>query len=276
LLETAIFRPDPCCSPPIASPLFPLVAKALTEAQCHVVMADRNLEGMEKVLQDISASSLSSTIRNHIVSCDVADPLQVQDLIRQADKFASTLKKESDDKASHATLLVNCAGITRDNWISKMEMNEWDDVIDVNLKATFLTCRHFLDQDRVDKVFAKGNDRHVSSGSIVNIGSIVSERGNLGQVNYAASKGGVLGLTRALAKEVAIRNVNVNAVVPGFIHSPMTRAVPDHIKDRMVHQIAQRRFGNPEEVANLVCFLLSPRSSYITGESVAVSGMIAL
>lgn len=252
------------------------MAKALADAKCHVVMADRNVEGMEKVLKEIkSTSSWSSSIHSLLISCDVSDPHQVRNLIQEADDFATSLLNDKQE-VSQASLLVNCAGITRDNWISRMKMEEWDDVIDVNLKSTYLTCRHFLDQDRIDRLFPRGNDRSVSNGFIVNVGSIVSERGNLGQVNYAASKGGVLGLTRSLAKEVAIRNVNVNAVVPGFIHSPMSHAVPDHIKERMIHQIAQRRFGNPEEVANLVCFLLSPKSSYITGESITVSGMIAL
>lgn len=237
-------------------------------------MADRDGDGMIRVLQEIENTMPSCAVGIHMVACDISDPNQVKNLIREADDFAASVIHETE--SVDATMLVNCAGITRDNWISRMETEEWDDVINVNLKATYLTCRHFLDQDRLDRVFPKETDRTVSSGSIVNVGSIVSERGNLGQVNYAASKGGVLGLTRTLAKEVAIRNVNVNAVVPGFIHSPMSQAVPDHIKERMMHQIAQRRFGNPEEVANLICFLLSPRSSYITGESVTISGMIAL
>jgi len=115
-----------------------------------------------------------------------------------------------------------------------------------------------------------------NSASIVNVGSVVSEQGNMGQVNYAASKGGVLGMTRSLAKEVACRNINVNAVVPGFIDSPMSQAVPDHVKDKIVQRIPLGRFGTPNEVADLVCFLLSPRSSYITGEYVTISGMISL
>jgi NAD(P)-dependent dehydrogenase (short-subunit alcohol dehydrogenase family) len=247
------------------------VAKALAAEQCHIVLADRNDVGMERTAQEIN-STATKKIFSHIVPCDVTDSGQVQNLITQADEFASSLK----GTPPHATLLVNCAGITKDNWISRMELEEWNQVIDVNLKATYLMCRHFLDQNRVDRVFPKGNDRSVSNGSIVNVGSIVSERGNLGQVNYAASKGGVLGLTRALAKEVATHNVNVNAVVPGFIHSPLSHAVPNHVKERMLLQIPQRRFGNPEEVADLVAFLLSQRSSYITGESIKISGMIAL
>jgi 3-oxoacyl-[acyl-carrier protein] reductase len=238
-------------------------------------MADRNKEGMKNVLADISSSSTDPSTQNHMVQCDITDPSQVKDLIDEADDFALSRSQDDQDR-SFSTLLVNCAGITKDNWISRMEMKEWDDVIDVNLKATYMTCRYFLDDERANRLFPKDGDRKLSSGAIVNIGSIVSERGNLGQVNYAASKGGVLGLTRALAKEVASRNVNVNAIVPGFIHSPMSHAVPEHIKERMMLQIPQRRFGDPDEVADLVCFLLSPRSSYITGESIVISGMIAL
>ena len=113
-------------------------------------------------------------------------------------------------------------------------------------------------------------------GSIVNVGSVVSELGNIGQTNYAASKGGVLGMTRSLAKEMAYRNIRANSVVPGFINTPMAHAVPDHIKERIVQGIPLKRFGSPSEVADTVAFLLSPRSSYITGESIRVSGMISL
>jgi NAD(P)-dependent dehydrogenase (short-subunit alcohol dehydrogenase family) len=200
-----------------------------------------------------------------------------------------------------ATLLVNCAGITRDNWVSKMSVAEWDDVIDVNLKGTFLTCRAFLDQERMKRfqelsqsqlllppsalLATEEEEEHerslagntTNTLSIVNVGSIVSEFGNLGQANYAASKGGVLGLTRALAKESAKRNVRINAVLPGFIDTPMAQAVPDTVKEQVIlPKIPMGRFGRPEEVADAVTFLLSPRSSYITGESVRVSGMISL
>mmetsp|Transcript_16178 Transcript_16178/g.37266 ORF Transcript_16178/g.37266 Transcript_16178/m.37266 type:complete len:162 (+) Transcript_16178:550-1035(+) len=161
-----------------------------------------------------------------------------------------------------------------------MELDDWNDVLDVNLKGTFLTCRQFLDQRRADEFFPKQYDGGTGiprpEASIVNIGSVVSEFGNLGQVNYAASKGGVLGLSRALAKEVAIRNVRVNTVIPGFIDTPMAQAIPAHVKDRVMTQIPMKRFGSTSEVANVVSFLLSPRSGYITGESVTVSGMISL
>lgn len=220
-----------------ASGIGAAVTRALLEADCRVVAADTR----------------SVNIANDVLSveCDVTNPQQVQSLI-----------KESPE----ATLLVNCAGITRDGWVHKMTLPEWDDVVDVNLKGTFLTCQAFVDPAR-----------QLTDISIVNVGSIVSEFGNLGQANYAASKGGVVGLTRALAKECASRDVRVNAVLPGFIDTPMAQAVPDIVKKtKILPNIPLQRLGKPEEVANLVAFLLSPRSSYITGEAIRVSGMIAL
>lgn len=243
-------------------------------------MADHNYDAIETV----SADFKSYNANHHLIQCDVTNDSQVRNLIRQADDFAAQTSanslSQSQDIVPAATLLVNCAGITRDNWISRMELAEWDDVLDVNLKGTFLTCRQFLDQERADNLFPKmhPNDSTLPrpEASIVNIGSIVSELGNIGQVNYAASKGGVLGLSRALAKEVAIRNVRVNSVVPGFIDTPMAQAIPEHIKDRVMNSIPMRRFGTSTEIADVVSFLLSPRSGYVTGESVTVSGMISL
>lgn len=179
-------------------------------------------------------------------------------------------RREQVDEFIHnntsASILINCAGITRDGFVTALTEDDWDRVMDVNLKGTFHTCQSFL----------MNLPETTVSASIVNIGSIVSERGNIGQVNYAASKGGVLGLTRSLAKEVAARGVRVNAVVPGFIETPMTAAVPEKVLNGMKSRIALRRLGQPEDVANLVAFLASDRSKYITGEAIECSGMIAL
>ena len=257
------------------------MAKSLVSEGCRVVLADHNPDAIERVVKDFKTDKSSF----HLMQCDVTDPSQVRDLVQQADEFAgctSELLSSPDQQViiPAATLLVNCAGITRDNWISQMELDEWNDVLEVNLKGTFLTCRQFMDQKRADELFPKHFDSDTVAprleASIVNIGSVVSELGNIGQVNYAASKGGVLGLSRALAKEVAIRNVRVNSVVPGFIDTPMAQAIPVHIKERIMNQIPMKRFGSTSEVANVVSFLLSPRSGYITGESITVSGMISL
>lgn len=253
------------------------MAKSLVSEGCRVVLADHNLDTIERAAKELNTEKSNF----YLMKCDVTDPNQVHDLIQQSDDFAGhDSEVSSEQQTAVATLLVNCAGITRDNWISRMELDEWDDVLDVNLKGTFLTCRQFMNQRRADEYFPKQHDGGSTAprleASIVNIGSIVSELGNLGQVNYAASKGGVLGLSRALAKEVAIRNVRVNSVVPGFIDTPMAQAIPDHVKSRVMTQIPMQRFGSTSEVANVVSFLLSPRSGYITGESITVSGMISL
>jgi len=228
------------------------VAIGLADAGCRVIVGDRNKDGAELVANELKGSNLHAAIE-----CNVTFRSQIQELIQAGD--AST----SHEKAS---ILVNCAGITRDSFIAKMTDSDWDEVIGVNLKGTFLTCQEFLSAER-----------DLQGGSIVNVGSVVSEKGNLGQVNYAASKGGVLGITRALAKEVAFREVRVNAIVPGFIDTPMSQAVPEPVLSAVRNKITQQRFGSPDDIANLVLFLAScKRSGYITGECIECSGMISL
>ena len=224
------------------------VARSLIAQQCHVIMVDRDV------------SSMLSTNDATVVACDVSDAEQVRHVFQQ-------------NAPKSPTILVNCAGTTRDGWITNMSVEDWDSVMDVNLKGTFLTCREFL---RLQNEKLKHGNVASQACSIVNVGSVVSEFGNLGQANYAASKGGVLGLTRALAKEAVRSNVRVNAVIPGFIETPMAEQVPIHVKEQIMTKIPMGRFGQPEEVAELISFLASPRSSYITGECIKVSGMIAL
>ena len=196
-----------------ASGIGAAVAKALAAEQCQVVLADKNVEAIERLSSELSQTNKTNLAAVH-VNCDVTDPSQVQSLIQHADEFAVSSLEHSDKADAAATMLVNCAGITRDNWISKLSLDDWNAVLDVNLKATFLTCQAFLEKERVEAKLV-GN----SNISIVNIGSFVSEVGNMGQINYAASKGGVLGLTRSLAKEIAPLGFRANAVLPGFIDS---------------------------------------------------------
>jgi 3-oxoacyl-[acyl-carrier protein] reductase len=158
-------------------------------------------------------------------------------------------------------ILVNNAGITRDGLLMRMSEEDWDAVLTVNLKGTFSCTK------AVSRIMMKQR-----SGSIVNIASIIGLMGNAGQANYAASKGGVISFTKSVAKELASRNIRVNAVAPGFISSKMTDALSDEVRQKMLGAIPLSRFGNPEDVADVVSFLAGDRSAYITGEVINISG----
>lgn len=169
------------------------------------------------------------------------------------------------EKYGRIDLLVNNAGITKDNLILRMEEEDFDKVIDVNLKGTFNMCKS------ISKIFIKQR-----FGSIVNISSIVGEIGNVGQTNYSASKAGIIGLTKSLAKELGQRGVRVNAVAPGFIETDMTNALNTELKENIKNNIPLRRFGKPSDVSGLVLFLASDNSSYITGQVINVCGGMAI
>ncbi len=166
---------------------------------------------------------------------------------------------------SKIDILVNNAGITRDKLMLNMTEAEFDAVIAVNLKGAFNMTKH------VYKPFMRQR-----SGRIVNLASIVGINGNAGQANYCASKAGVIGLTKAVAKELAARGVTVNAVAPGYIDTPMTQALSDKVKDEIASQIPMKRRGLPEDVANVIAFLCSDYASYVTGEVIRVDGGIAM
>jgi 3-oxoacyl-[acyl-carrier protein] reductase len=160
-------------------------------------------------------------------------------------------------------ILVNNAGITRDRLILRMTEEDWDAVLDVNLKGTFNCTKTVI--------------RHMSkqkSGKIVSIASVSGEMGNPGQANYAASKAGVIGFTKTIAREFAGRGINVNAIAPGYIQTPMTDAVPEKAKEELKRMIPMERLGKPEDVAQAVLFLVSENSSYITGQVLNVNGGI--
>ena len=143
----------------------------------------------------------------------------------------------------------------------------------MNLRGTFLTSKYFCESSRIDVL---SSAQLTSIASIVNIGSIVGSYGNLGQTNYAASKGGVVSFTKSLAKEMARYKLRANVVCPGFIDTPMTKAVPDKVKEKMLQKIHLGRLGTAQDVADLVCFLSSERAKYITGEAIECSGLIEL
>jgi 3-oxoacyl-[acyl-carrier protein] reductase len=172
-----------------------------------------------------------------------------------------SLFKRLDDAGLAPGIVVNNAGITRDNLLARMKEEDWEAVIDTDLGSLFRVCK------AATRAMMKARE-----GRIVNIGSVVGAIGNAGQTNYAAAKAGLVGFTRALARELGGRNITVNAVAPGFIDTDMTRSLPEAQRDTLLAQVPLRRFGNPDEVAAAVLFLCSPAASYITGETLHVNG----
>ena len=188
------------------------------------------------------------------VRCDVADAVRVDALVKAA-----------VERFGRVDILVNNAGITRDNLLMRMSEADFDAVIAANLKGTFLCMK------AVSRLMLK--QRY---GRIVNLSSVVGLRGNAGQVNYAASKAGVIGMTKSLAKELASRGVTVNAVAPGFIETDMTAALPEAARTAALESIPMNRPGAPEDVAKAVAFLAGDGAAYITGQVLAVDGGMAM
>ena len=171
------------------------------------------------------------------------------------------LVAEIEQAHGTVSILVNNAGIAQDNLAMRMKEAEWDTVIDTNLKSVFRLC----------KAVMRGMMK-ARSGRIINITSVVGSSGNAGQINYAAAKAGIAGLTRSLAREIGSRGITVNCVAPGFIDTDMTRVLTDAQREALLQQIPLGRLGNPEDVAAVVAFLASPRAAYITGATLHVNG----
>ena len=184
-------------------------------------------------------------------AADISDIDQVRRMREQVEKYFGPID-----------ILVNNAGINVDHLFVKMEQDDWNKVLAVNLDGVFNCINTFKDD-----FIAEGDGKR-----IINITSIVGQMGNVGQVNYAASKAGVIGMTKALAKEMARNKVTVNAIAPGFIETDMMAGIPDKVREKILAQIPMRRFGRPEEVADAVVFLSLPSSSYITGHVLNVNG----
>lgn len=228
------------------------IAKLFADEGARVILVGMNPEKGAQAVEELRACGVTGEVFFH--SVDVSDYAAVHELIDEL-----LLKYNKID------VLVNSAGITRDKLLVKMTEEDWDSVMTTNVKSCYNTCH------AVARAMIK-----VRAGKIINIGSVVGEIGNAGQVNYAASKAAIVGFTKALAKELASRNILVNVIAPGYIGTPMTEALSDDQKKATLSQIPLGRMGHPDEVAQLALFLASDKANYITGQALFVDGGMAI
>ena len=219
------------------------IAQALHGAGAKVAIVGRDLEQARSVVAELGD-------RAHAVACDVAQASQVEAALA-----------ETEHALGPIDILVNNAGVTRDNILLRLTDDDWNTVLDANLKGSFNTIRGAI----------KGMMKR-RTGRIINITSIVGLTGNKGQANYSASKAGLIGLTKSVAKEYASRNILANCVAPGFIETDMTHALPAEARATLLEEIALGRLGRPEDVAGTVLFLASDLAGYITGQVLVVDG----
>ena len=219
------------------------IAKVLIEHNAEVCISGRNHE-------ELNALKKSLGKKCHVVTCDLSKKDEIIELIKKADEFMG-----------HIDILVNNAGITKDNIFLRMSENEWEDVLNVNLNSTF----------NILKLITKGMVKR-KYGRIINISSVVGVTGGAGQVNYSASKAGLIGLTKSLSQEIATRNITVNCIAPGFIETPMTKNLDDKRKDAILNSIPMNRIGEPKDLSSAIIFLASKESSYITGQTLHING----
>jgi len=222
------------------------IALVLAREGANLVIADVNREETQKTCSEIEALGRKSLG----LETDVTNYASVEEGVNKI-----------LDKFTKVDILVNNAGITKDNLLLRMKEAEWDAVLAVNLKGTF-NCIKAVSRPMIKQ----------RSGKIINIASIIGMIGNTGQANYSASKAGIIALTKTAAKELASRNINVNAVAPGFIQTEMTVGLAEDLKEKMKAAIPLNRFGSPEDVAQVCLFLALEDSSYITGQTIVVDG----
>jgi 3-oxoacyl-[acyl-carrier protein] reductase len=222
------------------------IALTFAKAGAHIVVWDVNLAGTEELAREIEGAGRTFLAQE-------VDITNYEKVTEGVNKILDKFKK--------VDILINNAGITRDQLLMRMGDSEWDAVLKVNLKGTFNCMK------AVSRIMVKQR-----SGSIVNIASIIGIIGNPGQANYSASKAGIIALTKTIAKELASRNINVNAVAPGFIQTEMTAKLSEELKEKMKAAIPLGRFGSTQDVAALCEFLASPEAAYITGQTIIVDG----
>ena len=230
------------------------VAEELARAGFDVCVNCSSERGLDEARAFAAALEADCGVRAIAVAANVADAAE-----------AAALVDAAQEAFGRVDVLVNNAGITRDGLLARMKDEDFDAVIDVNLKGTFNCCKAAAQRMMKQRY-----------GRIVNMSSVVGVAGNAGQANYAASKAGVIGLTKSLARELASRNVTANAVAPGFIPTDMTAALSDKQREAMTERSAARRLGAPEDVAALVRFLASDEAGYITGQVICVDGGMSL
>lgn len=224
-----------------------VIAKRLNELNYNLVLNYRSsTDAMEELINNFT----NKETKNVIVKCDISNYEDARRLIDEAYSNFGTVD-----------VLINNAGITKDNILPLMTEDEFDQVIDTNLKGTFNCCKHIARRMIKQK-----------QGRIINISSVVGLAGNAGQVNYSASKAGVIGMTKSMARELGKKNILVNAVAPGFIKTEMTDKIPEDLKAEMMKNIPLQRLGQPSDIADCVEFLISNKASYITGQVLSVNG----
>jgi 3-oxoacyl-[acyl-carrier protein] reductase len=222
------------------------IAKEFGERGANIVIVDVNQEKIDHAVADLRH------INRDVVGikCDITQETEVENLVKQVKEQFQTID-----------ILVNNAGITRDKLLMRMSLEDWEAVIRVNLTGTFLCTQ------KASKIMM-----HQRKGKILNIASVIGIIGNAGQANYAAAKAGIIAFTRSVAKELASRNVNVNAIAPGFIKTAMTNLLSQEIVDEYLARIPLKRLGTPDDVAKLACFLCSEEANYITGQTIVIDG----
>lgn len=222
------------------------IAELFSKNDANVVIVDIDQDEINKTV----ASLKESNPKVIGIKCDITREEEVENCVKKVIEHFSTID-----------ILVNNAGITNDKLLMRMKLEDWESVIKVNLTGTFLFTQ------KVSKIMIRQR-----KGKILNISSVIGLIGNAGQANYAASKGGIIAFTKSVAKELAARNINVNAIAPGFIKTEMTDKLPEAIQENYLKNIPLKRFGNIKDVANLALFLCCENSDYITGQTIIIDG----